>query len=943
MKLLENLFIVITIFIILACKKPNSKNNFVLTEKMENRFEIFFLQKNYKDWEKEKIFTLDHLKTKESYEKIGIPISIQPEIQEDGCFYYLNSFYYYNEFGVSLRFCSFEILSNSENIKNFINRIGEANTLEVLNLKTIEIDKISISTLKNESYEIIYNTFLNIDLSTSARMYLYSSKFFQKNANSFFIPKRFYEAEYAIFLQKDTTTFLYKKNSNFYYIKIKDKAFYDTLFIFFYNIKDFINSISPLETGLYISKVFFKENIDSIRISTKNEYFYTFNQKNNQYIFLFPYSNLLLNLKDLEYILKDKVLTLFFSDIYEFPINFKKGILRNHWHVLYDEEFIPLEICLWKEPCSIKDLNYLEFFETFEQTNLCDLSKWELTEINPFGLFVNFHISPYGKFIEIYSSQKCENLYNKVYLHFADSLVELPQEIKEGYFVFSGSKSYFITENMIQNSELIKLSLKDSISLIQFFPFKEKILFEGMEKNTYMIYGDPKDQIFSPIHSLVFHNESWEFHSKDCIGLINCNFAMSPGFENPTSRSYECSISEIFIGGPKDSANKKISEDEFIEFVCEANHSKNKNFVEVNNFKNKKTYYFPSPKTKGKFILFGNNPKCISSENSIVFFDLTIPNSSSIFKTEKQFIQVRDFEIKNYIEQPIPKSLNFIQEFSILLPTRNTENLENCQGNATPNKENRSIPYLYSVEYDNKNFRLVTSSDYENVQLWDSKNNLLEDVYLNQNQTLFFSSSRLNLTNKYEKEIIKILLDYQYEQYEEIFNEEPLCFIESLQPNQIEWLRICFLENANLELFLEDFNTSIILIPYERKFHNYQLSSYLSTLQKGFYRINSNECIIVVEPKENLLEIKLNQPETPFVDKYLLTSSTSKLGNGITNQEAVQIFTYIDNKKIKLCSYGNLEFKKVPFPISNNKIAKNNYSVLGNYFGNFNYRLVPVE
>lgn len=939
--------VMIFLMLIFNCKNKEKNETYLFDLKSEKRdYKIFFLQKNYSEWEENDYnFDISSVKFQEKYIPKGIPNRLEPEFSEEGCFYYLNSFYFYNEFGISIRYCNLEIKEKYIYLNNFINNIDKNISNINLNLNSIFIKEVRIDSLKKEKFEIIYNSFKNYDFKEITKLYLFSKANFEKNSESYFLPKRFYETEFAILLNQKEVFFLYKSGSQFYYIKIKDEEFYDDLFRFFYNIKDFINLVNQKETEIQITEVFFKDKINKIRISTNFDYFYTYNPKTQKYIFLFPYSHLILSAEEIEYFYKDNQLTIFFTHSYDFSMVFKDGILKNQWMIFKEREFVPLEICLWDEPCSIKDLNDKDLIFASEK-NHCDLDQFLLTEINPFGLEVDSNISPYGKFIEILSNQECENVFNKVYLSIENYLIQFPKFVEKDYYIFTPSSLYFYKEKIIESREIIHFNYLSEISLVQFFPYKKKVLFNGIKeahKQLFFIYGDPYNKVFPRISSLSIKNESeWEFHSVHCKGLFNCNYGMSPGFANLLdNNSKKCLVSEIFVGGPRDYNNEKISEDEYIEFECKKENLTNQNFIEIEYEGKIKKYYFPSPYSEiYLFVIFSDNPECIKVQNKIVFKELTIPNRSSEFRTSEQNIKIDNFLISNYINHQIPKSLNYINT-SFLLPTRFDFQLEHCVGNATPGQHNKPIPYLF---YNSSNqYILFSDFDSNDLEIYTSQNQLLFKNSLYPNQILNLSSLNINFYNPYQKKDLKFVLNSNYEQYEEFFSEEPICFIESIYPNTIEWIRVCFLKEENFSLYLEDQNKKNLLIPYQQKFNSYDLPDYLLTLEKNFYKIIPNECILIVEPKFNLLNIKLNKPEFPFFDKYLVTSVSDKLGNGITQEEAIQIFTYVNQNKIPLCSYGSVDFKKVPFSILSGKVGKNKYFKNHSYQGIFNFELIPLE
>jgi hypothetical protein len=183
---------------------------------------------------------------------------------------------------------------------------------------------------------------------------------------------------------------------------------------------------------------------------------------------------------------------------------------------------------------------------------------------------------------------------------------------------------------------------------------------------------------------------------------------------------------------------------------------------------------------------------------------------------------------------------------------------------------------------------------------------------------------------------LKFVIDNSVEQYLEIFNEKPLCFIDSLYIDSPESLRICFLEDGDYKLYLKDNSTEIRILPYKNKFLNPIIeTNYLDNLEKNYYKIKKHECIVLIEPTSTIREFYLKPPKEPFIDVYLTTANKNKIGNGLSNNEYIEIYTYIDNQKISLCSYGFPEFKLAPFKIKNQELILHHHYFKDNsfYFG----------
>ncbi|GIX42066.1 MAG: hypothetical protein KatS3mg129_1799 [Leptospiraceae bacterium] len=922
---------IILFFLTLNCKKIKENPLFLVQNNNDiAKYDILFLQESYKKWLEQNI-NYNTISFYKSYIKSGIPTNQKPYFSSDGCFYFSDPFYYYNEYGLSFRYCYFEITSFYNQFNYFINHITDTYNLN-LNTKRIKIQKTTINQLQDNQYILIYNSFLEDNIKNHIKQFktqyfYYSDKMFLKTNHQIFIPKRFYENEYAILIQKEQVDFLYKINNKFIIVSIYDKNLVIDFINFFNSINiDFITIFKPSDNFFIDMLLFDFHKLKSIRISSKNNFVYFHNPKNQSYIFLFPHSSILIDTSEIDFIWDNPNLTLLLEKNYNFYIS-SMGIITNHW-MIYDNNIIkPNEICFW-ELCSIKDLNYNEFISDSEYD--CDINQFFLTEINPWGIFSNETFTSAGKFIEIKSNQECKNSSNKIYLKINNNLIPLPEEISQEYYLFTASNQYYYYENQIVDYSISSYKIDQSIKLIRFFPYEEFILFSGIteENNLYFIYGDKKNQILKKIHSLRIHSRDlWDFHSNYCKGLRNCEeYGMSPGFLNNSEQNFnECNISEIYIGGPYNYSGKRISTDEFIELECNKNQPYNKNKLEILYNNTKKIYYFPSPEYQARFLLLHNEPECLQPYNYIVYNDLIIPNSVSKYISNQKSISIGQYEIEHYVNNEYPSSLNFISEYNIILPTKNDQLLPTCNGYATPENNNIFKPYLYTLDYNNKNYIALFDKPYF-VQIYDQNNLLLLEKYVNPNESIIFNNNLLTFHSIDERKLLRININYNYEQYDEVFYNIPVCFIDSLYIDFPETIRICFLDNKNYELYLKDNLTEIKIIPYNDKFPNAIFNiKELNSLEKNYYGIRQNECLILIEPIEEINQFILNPVKSPFVDKYLTTSNKNKIGNGLSNKEYLEIYTYINGQKISLCSFGIPEIKQNPFYIPNQSLIRHNY------------------
>ncbi len=930
------IFCVITFFLIpfFECKK-NPKDSFLLNEDTKSSsYEIRFFQKTLKELEN---FPIENLVLPKESIKTGIPTNQKPYFSSDGCFYYLDPFYYYNEFGLVVKYCHSEILENYDKLNYSINHIEDELKIH-LNINRIKIQRTSINQLQKENYILIYNTFLDHSISEKLKNfknsnYIYSNKFFKKLDN--FLPKRFYETEYAILIQNQEIHFLYKIENKLLTVSIKDINFINDLLYLFYKLNLSYLTIFKTSKNIQLDMILFdNKKLEKIRIASLENFVLLFNPKNQSYSFLFPYSYLIFDLNDIEHSVVKNDLTIYFEDSYNFKIN-HQGKIHKNW-MFYDGFYKPNEICLWEE-CSIKDLDK-NILSSKTETN-CTLEDFVLTEINPWGITENTQTTSYGKFIEIKSNQNCENSVNQIYLSINDIIIPFPKDIKDTIYLFSASNQYYYYENQIIDYHINSFNIKQSIKLKRFFPYEERLLFSGIEdQNSIFIYGDSKNKIFKKIHSIkVLSKDVWEFHPSFCKGTQNCeDYAFSPGFDDISKRDYyECSISELFIGGPLDSNNKRISEDEFIELECQNKQNINKNFINIIYKNNNKYYYLPATEIPTRFLLLHDNPKCIQPENYIVLSTLTIPNSISEYRTSNQKIRIGKYEQTHFINTDFPKSLNYIKNYDLILPTDTRENLHNCRGYATPEKKNKQIPYLFINDYSGHSITSIFEQPYQ-VKIFNEDNTLIEERIISPNQTFGINA---NFSYPYQRRIFKFVIDNFVEQYIEIFNEKPLCFIDSLYVDSPETLRVCFLEDGDYKLYLKDNSTEIRIIPYQNKFFNPIIeSTYLDNLEKNFYKIKKQECIVLIEPTSTITKFDLKPPKESFIDVYLTTSNKNKIGNGLSNNEWIEIYTYIDNQKISLCSYGFPEFRLSPFEIKNQElILHHHYSKEHSFYFGLNY------
>ncbi|MCS7205382.1 MAG: hypothetical protein NZ853_06775 [Leptospiraceae bacterium] len=912
-----------------------------------SNFEILFLKKSHEELKKNDDF-LSKLKFVSEYTKEGNPTNYFPVFQKDGCFYSSDPFYFHNEFGLAIKYCSSVITENYQQIQEYLHRIDEDIQIH-LPTEIISFNKKTLDSLTKESYLIVYHSFLDPKIQKKfeeipTELFFFSDKSFDKNQETqVFIPKRFFEVEYGLLIQEERVHFLYKLKRNFLNITIKDKSFAKELISFFTNFP--FKKLMEISTSnsLKIDKLLFQNKKPKmITLSSQEDFVILENPKNQKVSYFFPYTNIVFDLDEFDYTYKNNQLEIFTNPSLFMKVHQPQGNIHHHWLVNDGTGYVPLSICLWNTPCSVNDLNHSEF-EDSNSIQDCDLSSFILTELNPFGLYSNDRVNAYGKFIEIYNNKKCSN---KIYLSIDNVLVPFPDNLLETYYVFAPSDKYILYENLIQDVSVVSLKPSSQIDVVQFFPYKRRTLFSGIHpenssEENYFIYGDKQNGIFKDVHSLVLENQDWGFHSHDCMGLSDCHqYGMSPGYENPKVLEHqECRISEIFIGGPYNHQNKRLSSDEFIEIEC-----KNSNTVELHYFKiknNDKTYkyFFPTPK-RNRFSLFAEKPVCLINENNVVFSNLKIPNDYRLeLTTPTQNIKL-DYRIySNAVNSQKPKSINIAG--TTLTLTSDDQELTHCIGNATPNQQNQFIPVLEIDGYQQKHFRLISSQNQNRIEVYEQNGQRLS--HWTQDSFTDFNWNPQIPLKPHERQLLRIVIDSKFLIYDELFLEKPFCFIDLLHIHTPEYLRICFLENddQNRALFLKDNHTEIQIQPIATKPIIIE-NEYLNQLEKNTFSAKKNRCIILVEPKPTIPNFSVIEPHSGFVDEFLTTSNRTRIGNGLSENEYIEVYWKIRKssnqfEKISLCSYGVPEWKISPFSIPDGKVVLNQIRKNGKAFGNFHF------
>ncbi len=919
-KVLKILSLILIFFWLESCKGSKTKEQWFFSETNKiNSFEIIFLNKNIQEihnlgikkaWEE--FLKEDH----SQYIKKGVPVNELPFI-DFNCFYSLDEFSFYNEFGLKIKICNEEIQNHNSRIINFLKDQISNDDFS----SRMEFNEFSINTsknlnfLENKEFLVFYDSNLYTKFNFSTRLYIHSYPFFEENDN--YIPRRFQKNRYGIFINEKESLFVYKINKKYIIFNFNNSVLYGELINSFILLKNFIKDIkSNFNSGeIFLSEILFKNKvIKKIKISTKQNAILEKNQIKNQYFFIFPFSNLLIDLEDFFYEFRDSKISLYLTDIHIFDVD-KIYILDNHWLVYHNFEFIPLSLCLWENPCSIQDLNYLDFQNSFNESSVdCKIENLQFTEINPVGLYSGSLINSYAKFIEIFNPNQCKNENNIIYLKIDNFLIPFPEEIPAGYYIFTGSKESFIIENVIESHYLQNLKPYSRISFVQFFPYKEVMLDNSFTDKDFFIYGDKENQIFKKIHSLIVReNKILSFHSQNCKGLIFCDeYGMSPGYSSFDDNTKVCSISEIFVDGPLQ-GNKTLSSDEFIEFKCEDSES-TLNFFKITYQNQTKTFYFPSP-LETRFSFFAKNPECILSDSKsfIVNNNISIPNAGSVYETRNQKILISEADVLRYAKGNLPRSFIFVESENIVLPSIEQNLFSECVGSATPSMENQMD--LYLVRKNHNTFRIISDNNSHSVKIY--LNNFV-DEFVYKKSDIINVSTIVPLIPQ-ERILVKFIIDNEKFFYRESFLTLPLCSIDAIHSDSPEWLRICFYDSFDFSLYIRDEVTSSSIVSYKSRFSTYDIENeYLAKLEKTQFKPAYGECAILIEPFSMSKNFFISYDSR---DTYLVTTSSNKIGNGIRNDESIEVFTYLNNQRISLCSYGIPELKLVPYSIPRNHIS----------------------
>ena len=558
----------------------------------------------------------------------------------------------------------------------------------------------------------------------------------------------------------------------------------------------------------------------------------------------------------------------------------------------------------------------------------CDIGKFSITEINPIG--INGELT--GKYIEFkYSGEEKCNLSDISYA-IDDNRVPfsiLEKIIEPNSIFLIGNNKYF--ENItVLNRDLRSLNLnskveikKDNISieLINLNQIKEEFLIKKSDGLVFSIIY--QDGVFKPHFSHESVNIKYAYKQK-----ING----SPGeiIFNTNQYSNKGFISELNIYGSYNSKDS-LTGDKFIEIESNGDPYILKIYYSQ---ALQNTIHIPANQKAEKILISRNKLACFPGTN--LFLSDIINLNSDITKIElysnsnllDEFSKA-DFEELSYEDRTnrIRKSTTrtsyekvwkFTNLFSIP-----REMDPNCfpYTSATPGFSNSYSPFLISSGRTEKNFSFLIHYplnfpyNSDNIEIYSdfSDKNKILFTYRNTN----ISEQRESNYGSYDSDQ---LLYFKWKDSVDLNTlSMSSLVINAVHPNpsitQNEWVIICNRSKNSESILNFEFQDSIYfdkIVPFSYRYPNKNpLNSNKEKFSLNSENLENGECGYLIDPdSSNLILKSLNPLYTPI----FTVRDDSTLGNGISQDENVNLYKLKNNTRILVSSYGN-QFSHSPFKI----------------------------
>lgn len=563
--------------------------------------------------------------------------------------------------------------------------------------------------------------------------------------------------------------------------------------------------------------------------------------------------------------------------------------------------------------------------------NQCKPEDFKITEINAHGLRPENRIERSGKFLELVYVGQNDCKPNSMSMQVGTTRVPLTFANKElkpnSIWVVSDGRHLTGVTNLIRRN-------------LDFLQWQHPIILQNSTSSKVLCKGLKPDEIFIPesmngnLFSMSVVDDKFFHHSiqkgNHLQAIFRSSHQMSPGEANlNTPQDATGELSEVlWAGGYKNSIS--ILDEKFIEIKTKGDGT-----LELEVIPNGKLtrFFIPISRNDAFTVLSKSSLQCFPNARSIISDKLALSDDITIIRLKAEGKQVNELkyfpqrgEGFNNTANKIRASFvntgtNFLWKSST--PTIRSSISTDCQNQvyATPEALNEFEPFLADEIFEyisNGKFYLAASSFDQHlpysVKLYS---------HLPQEEGIL-PLEKIGIANLL-KPVVSYLsttgLIYQrLENYSDLklYNKDGV-FIEGIMTNplnpQNEWILFCNRgklprDLAEYEIQDEDSVDQIDSYFKRKKFH---LPSGLSAPNfiGNSTILNPGQCGYLVDPESSLLNLK---PMGLAPTLVLTVRTTSTIGNGISSEEAIDLFKIKGAERIHIHSFGN-RYSHAPFTI----------------------------
>ncbi len=578
------------------------------------------------------------------------------------------------------------------------------------------------------------------------------------------------------------------------------------------------------------------------------------------------------------------------------------------------------------------------FFE--DKTNsTCNPDKFILTEANFAGIQIDNSIHENGKFLEFkYEGEmECDLSNTKIRIGKLD--IPLSGEkflIRKNEILVAGHPEYFSGGIHLIKRDLRLLSPYSSIFILN--ASKEKKVFSSLDSTTILLNKNASGDI----HSVVFSENGFSFHQSFSSSYIRPdsknNHMMSPGETPlPPTSALSAKINEINPYGTFKNG-VSMTKDKFIEFKSTGEGTL---FLEIRNETDTRKIIFPVTEKEKFTYIIKDKPECFSEIGSIQhnsfklnaeLTKLTLKNHSDGFILDQINFNPAKGQSTNSSSPNLRRSYSrtgYLNHFRN--STKYPENglFSSCyeESEMSPGRENDFFPYLtlkngpqFPFEYT-----LIKPISYNRDSINVRQYTIEPQSERNFEVPFNFRSSYGDISIPYENTLSDRGLIYQsIGNSEEIklINREEI-YIQAISPNPVnsqnEWILFCNLSTTEKDLSnfeIEDNSSTDKIVSYfKRKKEPLPIGLDSNIFSGENISLKPGQCGYLIDPDANSISLK------PFGTEHtniFTVESSSTIGNGISNDEGVDLYEVTPESRIHIHSYGNKR-SHAPFAIDAQK------------------------